>query len=94
MYPKADLGFHDVVLAHEWTCYYCPAQVEGVLKDGRCFYFRYRWGVAALGVGDSLGEANRDPNRVSLDYGDAFGGVLSQDEFVGLFMRLLRRRLV
>jgi hypothetical protein len=42
------------------TCGVCPEQYEGTLVDGREFYFRYRYGMATLGLGkDRFGEALR-----------------------------------
>jgi hypothetical protein len=38
----------------------CPArpeEYEGRLATGKHFYFRLRWGVACLGLGDSLDQA-------------------------------------
>lgn len=86
------LDFHEVVASHEWTCLGCPSQVEGTLKDGQRFYFRFRWGVANLGVGATHDEAIRDPASVSAEWGDEWAGVLSQKEFEALFMQLLPQR--
>ena len=30
------------------TCIACPSQWEGILKDGRMFYIRYRWGTLTI----------------------------------------------
>ena len=42
---------HPSIATSALTCTSNPEQHEGTLTDGRCFYFRYRWGHADLGVG-------------------------------------------
>lgn len=86
------LDFHEAVADYKWTCYACPAQAEGTLNDGLRFYFRYRYGVASLGVGATAAEAIRDVATVSVNWGEALDGVLSQEEFEALFMFLLPKR--
>lgn len=88
------LTFADVVDAHTRTWMDYPSQVQGVLKDGRCFYFRYRWGTGSLGIGDTVDAAISDPDTVEDDYSDdPMDGVLDQQEFEAMFLRLLPRRL-
>lgn len=48
------------VLALKKTSVACPSQWEGVLKDGRIVYARYRWGELTVGVGDGVDEAVRN----------------------------------
>jgi hypothetical protein len=47
------------------TCAACPAQWEGSTEDGKSVYIRFRWGVLAIGVGQTMDEAvmnhRRDP---------------------------------
>jgi hypothetical protein len=46
--------YNKIVKSAEQTCSACPTQWQGMLRDGRAFYFRYRWGTAWFGVGHSL----------------------------------------
>jgi len=48
---------HSAIKDCEQTCLASPEQYEGLLRDGRTFYFRYRSGRAQLGVGANLYEA-------------------------------------
>ena len=48
---------HPMVEECTQTCFACPEAYEGLLKDGRAFYFRYRYGTARLGVGRVLDDA-------------------------------------
>lgn len=50
-----------------------PEQYEGQLADGRWFYFRYRWGWAYVGVGDTL-DAAVDSDRYWKTYGGEYDG--------------------
>lgn len=65
----------------------CPVQAEG-LYEGRPFYFRYRWGFASLGLGDS--PVTKPEYESSMSYGQAFDGFLSLGEFNDIFTRLLQ----
>lgn len=58
----------------EKTCASNPEQYEGTLTDGRFFYFRYRWGGAALGVGATLDEAANNAIRGRIDVGTEMAG--------------------
>ncbi len=63
------------VLGWECTCESCPEQYEGLLVDGRWFYFRYRFGRAELGLGDTLDAAVWDSiGRRSVRVGDKYDG--------------------
>lgn len=44
--------YADLVAEAEQTCYSCPTQWEGRLKDGRFFYFRFRHGYVSVSLGD------------------------------------------
>jgi hypothetical protein len=70
----------DVVQTSEWV----PSQWEGTLKDGRQFYFRYRGGVASLGIGASRDEAILD-DGAWLSIGDSFDGYMEEAEFKDTF---------
>lgn len=87
----AELPF---VLTAEQTCSACPEQWEGDLVAGLRFYFRYRWGVASLGVGPDEGSAVCDPHEVRTSYGHKLAGVF-EDAHVRdwVFWQLLRDRL-
>jgi len=32
----------------ECTCSACPTQYEGILDNGKMFYFRFRWGELSI----------------------------------------------
>lgn len=52
--------YHSAIETVECTCETCPEQWEGKLKNGSTFYFRFRFGTAALGIGSSLEKAVED----------------------------------
>ncbi len=57
------------------TCGACPEQYEGTLVDGREFYFRYRYGMATLGVGE-----NRFTDKLRyVEHGDDLQGAFEDD---------------
>lgn len=68
------------IATQERTCHACPEQYDGTLHDGRHFYFRYRYGVASLGL-------DKDPDRAvenswlnELEVGDdGWAGVFESD---------------
>lgn len=63
------------------TCSACPEQYEGQLRDGRFFYFRYRWGRVRLGVGGTSSDAIRGTDGVQLEaVGDALQGIFDSPE--------------
>lgn len=55
------------------------------LKDGRHFYTRYRFGIIRLTRDDDL-----DGHMVMLHYGTGEQSVLTDDEWKGLFLKLVR----
>ena len=71
---------HPAVASSAETCSACPVQYEGQLVDGRYFYFRYRFGRATLGLGETPDDAVDDPNETSLAVGDSLRGVYAGDE--------------
>lgn len=79
----------DVELERQ-TCAACPTQWEGTLTDGRWFYFRYRHGTVAMGVGYDLAEAIHNSWRHQAAYGDDLDGVLSIEEYIKWFDTLGR----
>lgn len=85
----ATLTFDQVVASYTMTCFACPTQYEGRLRDGRWFYFRLRHGAARLGIGPDEGEAHEDSYGRSADVSDRFDGVASEGEFKELFMDLI-----
>lgn len=89
---NAEHLFGRLVVTYRCTCAACPTQYEGTLRDGRRFYFRYRGGRAALGVGATVDEAAGDPREVGVDHGDSLDGNLDEDEFRVLFVRLAEAR--
>lgn len=76
--------YNEVVSAATQTCYACPAQWEGTLKDGRAFYFRYRSGEASLGIGKTRDQAITDPGAWRT-HGDGLDGFMEEDEFHDVF---------
>jgi hypothetical protein len=85
-------AFPDVIEKRELTSIAAPMQYEGQLRDGRRYYFRYRWGIASLGIGASRAEAIADPNTVSVQIGDELDGYLNADQFEEVASRLLAQR--
>lgn len=77
----------------------CPTQYTGVLRqpvgDKTAFYFRFRHGLASLGVGTDTETAVADPAAVWFriqpegSYGD---GTMSKDEFIPVFVGMLQLR--
>lgn len=51
---------HPLIASYRMTCSACPEQYQGTLVDGRVFYYRYRCGIASLGIGADLDAAVRD----------------------------------
>lgn len=79
-----------LVESDRMTCPACPTQYDGILRDGRCFYFRYRSGRAELGVGRSVADAVADSERAPslvLDP-DSLDGELSRREYQEAFVKL------
>lgn len=89
----AALTFDDYVTDYRETCEACLTQYEGTLKDGRRFYFRYRFAKASLGFGETDDEAVHDSFRWVLRHSDEpYDGYVSEDEFKELFVQLVRVR--
>lgn len=89
------MTLHPLVATATQTCFACPEQWEGTLIDGSHFYFRYRHGVASLGVGPDEGSAVDDPNEVSMRYGDSMQGILDGAESRrAAFAELMLRRFL
>ncbi len=82
------MEYNDIVKTDEQTCWACPTQWEGTLKDGRSFYFRYRWGTASLGVAPIGEDPVLHPNTTGEQLGDGLDGVLSTDDYRASFVRL------
>ena len=84
------MDFQDIVVYYRCTCEGCPTQYEGTLKDGRSFYFRYRFNFAYLGIGPSARDAVKDQVYApGIPYGDYdLQGIITEDEFKTLFMQL------
>lgn len=84
--------YGDLVAEDRMTCAACPMQWEGKLKDGRDFYFRYRWGTAYLGVSGTgspvLAEHTEDGVSASCAVGGPWDGVLDFNEYHETFVRL------
>lgn len=84
--------FPDVIEKRRLTSIAAPMQYEGQLRDGRRYYFRYRWGIASLGIGASTVEAIADPDTVSVKIGDELDGYLDADQFEEVAAHLLAHR--
>lgn len=85
--------YDDIVADDKQTCQACPTQWEGTLKDGRKFYFRYRWGNAYLGVSSPEHSpiwAKETPGGVEavVVRGDGLDGYLTDDEYREVFVKL------
>lgn len=66
---------HPLIETQKYTCFACPEQYEGILKDGRWFYFRYRFGRARLDVGNTgSGGVDREASAW-MQIGDELQGV-------------------
>jgi hypothetical protein len=79
-----------VVISLTKTSPACPAQWEGIAADGRVIYIRYRGGVFAVHVGDTIDEA-LDAGPIQCERVGATGweGMMGDDEM----MRLARASL-
>jgi hypothetical protein len=72
----------------------CPEQYEGLLRDGQSFYFRYRYGSASLGVGDTRDYAISDPKHVQINHGDNMQGIFGDFRTRNQVFAELLRQLV
>lgn len=87
------MTFPDVRTSRVRTTPACPTQYEGKMPDGRVYYFRYRSGVARLGLGRTNEEAVADAmGRRGIVLGDGLDGVCSEDEFEAAAGELLALR--
>jgi len=83
------MTFEELVKSCRKTCGSCPTQWEGDLHDGRRFYFRYRHGVARLGVGVDDAEAIEDSRGTYLTYReDPYDGQVTDEQFRALMLPL------
>ena len=48
------MQYSDIVATHMQTSEASPFQFEGTLKDGRFFYFKYRFGYATLKISTTV----------------------------------------
>ena len=74
------------IIRFEMTCSAVPVQIEGTLVDGSDFYFRYRWGHAGVGIGETLHAAVADQIYHRIEYGDEHQGFLDDDELAEVFV--------
>lgn len=67
------------VVALKKTCIACPSQWEGILKDGRVVYARYRHGASASASTSMRRSATRGPTTPSMRTTSATGSTGSLD---------------
>lgn len=71
-----------------------PEQHEGTLATGEKFYFRYRGGRAALGIGVDMDDAIASSNNVSMNVGAPLQGCFySQSQRDTVFTVLMNKYL-
>ena len=77
---EALVGSLDIseIATAEITCGACPVQVEGYLRDGRRYYFRFRHGLAGIGIGTTTDDAVTDQHG-DVSHGDQWDGFLDAD---------------
>lgn len=80
-------AYDALVESDEQTCPSVPTQWEGKLRDGRTFYFRYRWGHASLRA--SATDSPFDALPVSVKLGDDFDGTMNDETYRKVFVALL-----
>lgn len=73
----------------EKTCEACPAQWEGITRDGRHVYVRYRYGWLQVGFGESLDDAI-DDETIGIKVGDDMDGVLPYEQLKQVTADLVR----
>jgi hypothetical protein len=84
-------GLHPQVVHATLETDACPVQVTGQLTDGRHFYFRYRSGLARLGLGTTPQRAVIDSYFAdTIRHGDHLDGSLRREEVMALFDELLK----
>lgn len=72
------MKLHPSVVRQTQTCIACPEQWEGEFADGRRFYFRYRWGTAALKTW-VYDPDEPEKTNASIGYGDGYKGIFDND---------------
>jgi hypothetical protein len=86
------MSTYQQLVAHDHiACPGRPLEWEGQLADGRHFYFRYRYGCATLGVGDTPAAAITDPDEVGVQAGGPYDGDLDDHRYQTLFVQLYAR---
>ena len=69
------------------TCSACPAQWDGMLKDGRPIYVRYRWGYLSIRVGikgGGMDSAVCGKEILGVQHGDDLDGRINEQELATL----------
>jgi len=85
---------HPLVVFAKQTCCACPEQWEGKLAGGWQFYFRYRSGIASIGVGPDEDSAVSDPHEMCIEHGDSLQGAFESPEVRDdIFAALLDMRM-
>jgi hypothetical protein len=74
------------------TCPAVPVQVEGELADGRWYFFRYRHGVAGLGIGATEEEACCREGRTNRVMGADLDGWMDATQVATALLCLLTDR--
>lgn len=75
---SAGLNLHDDVATEKQTCFACPEVWRGVFKDGRRFYFRYRYGKAVLVT--FVDDQETDATHASYQHEDDLVGIFNSHE--------------
>lgn len=70
---------HPAIASFSQTCGACPEQYEGVLKDGRFFYYRMRFNRAELGIGDTHEEAVYYRTPYSFESNNPYRGMFEDE---------------
>jgi hypothetical protein len=70
---------HPEILTQQVACWGCPESHEGTLLDGRYFVFRYRRGLARLGIGWTEEQASMGGDAATMLTGDDLQGVFFED---------------
>jgi len=79
----------------EQTCAEAPEQYEGKLIDGSVFYFRYRWGLASVGIGPDIAAAVDDSSNHEYPIGAMFDGCWrDEQQRDSVFCFLLRQAVM
>ena len=78
------LEYSEVVKTENETCFACPLQVEGTLRNAERFFFHYRHGYASLEVGTA--EVGRE---VVNEEDPCADGYLPRSQYEKVFVSLL-----